>query len=135
MPFMNRIPSRAAVAPASTGEMRRRGAALRLQIGAPRPAGDQRGPDDRAGRPLAEHAPDRFESAASVIRTALCAETRDGILFIFMPPVATVDDYLAAGGRYRSDGGEPGRPRAARGLSATVRSAAVDTFWSRPIPA
>ncbi len=38
--------------------------------------------------------PGRFESASSIVRTAMCAETRGGILYIFMPPVAAVDDYL-----------------------------------------
>jgi uncharacterized protein (DUF2126 family)/transglutaminase-like putative cysteine protease len=53
----------------------------------------------------------RFESDPSVVRTALCVEVRDptrangakaelaskdkrGILYVFMPPLATVDDYL-----------------------------------------
>ncbi|KVT44066.1 DUF2126 domain-containing protein [Burkholderia multivorans] len=38
--------------------------------------------------------PERFESAAWVTRTALCAQVRDGILYLFMPPLAALDDYL-----------------------------------------
>lgn len=34
------------------------------------------------------------ESAAWITRTALCAEPRDGVLYIFMPPVGRLDDYL-----------------------------------------
>jgi uncharacterized protein (DUF2126 family)/transglutaminase-like putative cysteine protease len=36
----------------------------------------------------------RGESAAGVIRTALCVEPRDGRVHVFMPPVRTTDDYL-----------------------------------------
>ncbi len=39
-------------------------------------------------------APSRFESAAWVVRTALCVEARGGILYVFMPPLAGADDYL-----------------------------------------
>jgi uncharacterized protein (DUF2126 family) len=38
--------------------------------------------------------PQRFESAASVTRTALSAEPRHGRLYLFMPPTTTLEDYL-----------------------------------------
>ncbi|HEV2455853.1 MAG TPA: transglutaminase family protein, partial [Verrucomicrobiae bacterium] len=38
--------------------------------------------------------PVQGESAPWIIRTALCVEPRDGRLHIFMPPVATTEDYL-----------------------------------------
>ncbi|NTX28798.1 transglutaminase family protein [Burkholderia pyrrocinia] len=38
--------------------------------------------------------PERFESAAWITRTALCAEVRNGILYLFMPPLAALEDYL-----------------------------------------
>ncbi|MDH4066245.1 MAG: transglutaminase family protein, partial [Acidobacteriota bacterium] len=38
--------------------------------------------------------PARGESAASVIRTALCVEPRHGRIHIFMPPVQSTEDYL-----------------------------------------
>ncbi|WP_186124453.1 transglutaminase family protein, partial [Burkholderia gladioli] len=38
--------------------------------------------------------PDRFESAAWLTRTALCAEVRHGVLYLFMPPLAALEDYL-----------------------------------------
>ncbi len=39
-------------------------------------------------------APTAFESASGVVRTALVAEPRNGVLCIFMPPVATLEGYL-----------------------------------------
>ncbi len=38
--------------------------------------------------------PVQGESAPWVIRTALCVEPREGRLHVFMPPVATTEDYL-----------------------------------------
>jgi len=49
----------------------------------PLPGGE--GKDERPGK---------FESAASITRTALCAEPRDGRLYLFMPPMAALEDYL-----------------------------------------
>ncbi len=34
------------------------------------------------------------QSAAGVVRTALCAEPRDGKLYLFMPPLVRLEDYL-----------------------------------------
>jgi uncharacterized protein (DUF2126 family) len=44
------------------------------------------------GDPL--KAPGKFESASSIARTALCAQARDGRLHLFMPPTASLEDYL-----------------------------------------
>jgi uncharacterized protein (DUF2126 family) len=40
------------------------------------------------------HAPQAGESAAWVTRTAMCAQAREGTLYIFMPPTGALDDYL-----------------------------------------
>ncbi|KVH63417.1 IMP dehydrogenase, partial [Burkholderia sp. MSMB1072] len=50
-----------------------------------------------SGRPGAvdpHRRPERFESAAWITRTALCVEVRNGILYLFMPPLAALEDYL-----------------------------------------
>src|SRR5262249_21735272 len=38
--------------------------------------------------------PVQGESASWIVRTALCIEPREGRLHVFMPPVATTEDYL-----------------------------------------
>jgi uncharacterized protein (DUF2126 family) len=47
---------------------------------------------DAASAP--ERRPALQESAAWIARTALCAEVRNGVLYLFMPPTASADDYL-----------------------------------------
>ena len=65
---------------------------------------------DRVAAPSSERVPSRFESAAWITRTALCVEVRDpqrmngpatervgtanGVLYVFMPPLAHLEDYL-----------------------------------------
>jgi len=34
------------------------------------------------------------QSASKIVRTALCIEPRDGKIFVFMPPLATVEEYV-----------------------------------------
>jgi len=43
---------------------------------------------------IAAEAPAAKQSAASLTRTSMCAQTRDGVLYIFMPPVRELEDYL-----------------------------------------
>jgi len=38
--------------------------------------------------------PEHHESAGWITRTAMCAEPRNGVLYVFMPPTARLEDYL-----------------------------------------
>jgi uncharacterized protein (DUF2126 family) len=54
-------------------------------------------PTEDAPVPEADKAkpPEKGESAKPVLRPALCVQAREGKLFVFMPPVEYVSDYLA----------------------------------------
>jgi uncharacterized protein (DUF2126 family)/transglutaminase-like putative cysteine protease len=41
-----------------------------------------------------EDAPAPQQSAARITRTAMCAQVRSGVLYVFMPPVERLEDYL-----------------------------------------
>jgi uncharacterized protein (DUF2126 family)/transglutaminase-like putative cysteine protease len=49
---------------------------------------------DAAARARATIAPAKFESAKTVVRTALCAQVRDGHLYLFMPPLEKLEAYV-----------------------------------------
>jgi uncharacterized protein (DUF2126 family) len=98
-------PSQAFQALPAAAEIRRQYAALNAKVLAAETA---RSPlaDYRAARNLAAGAgagahqgnasavPQPFESAADITRTALCAEVRNGVFYLFMPPLAQLEHYL-----------------------------------------
>jgi uncharacterized protein (DUF2126 family)/transglutaminase-like putative cysteine protease len=51
---------------------------------------------DTAARPTRAEPDDAAppEAPTGVIRTSLCAQQRNGVLYVFMPPTRTLDDYL-----------------------------------------
>ena len=49
----------------------------------------------KAGQAVAGDPPPRAgESAATIVRTSFSAQARNGVLYLFMPPTDTLDDYL-----------------------------------------
>jgi uncharacterized protein (DUF2126 family)/transglutaminase-like putative cysteine protease len=65
------------------------------QAGAPSPTASVT-PDAAAhrGAPDPTREPHLRESAGWITRTALCAEARNGVLYVFMPPATRLEDYL-----------------------------------------
>jgi uncharacterized protein (DUF2126 family) len=50
---------------------------------------------ERANAEVAERAPALGESASWLATAAMCVEPRGGVLYVFMPPTDTLDDYVA----------------------------------------
>ena len=53
-------------------------------------------------------APKPFESATAIVRTALGAQPRDGRLWVFMPPMAALEDYVELVGAIEATAAELG---------------------------
>ena len=78
----------------------------------------------RCRRTRPEPPPVQGQSAPWIIRTALCVEPRDGRLHIFMPPVATTEDYLDLVAGIETAVTETGPAGHHRGRNPAARSAA-----------
>jgi len=68
--------------------------------------------------------PGRFESAAWITRSALCVEPRGGHLYVFLPPLAWLEDYLELLAAVEAAAAELGVRVVLEGLPAAARSAA-----------
>ena len=53
-----------------------------------------RGGSVSAGAETGAEPPAKHESAAELTRTSMCTQVRDGVLYVFMPPTRTLEDYL-----------------------------------------
>ncbi|WP_437882674.1 DUF2126 domain-containing protein [Pseudomonas sp. LRF_L74] len=78
-------------------------------------------------------APKPFESAADVVRTALCAEPRDGRLYLFMPPLSRLEDYLELVAAIEETAAELRCPVVMEGYEPP-RDARLETFRVTPDP-
>ncbi|MBM3845882.1 MAG: transglutaminase family protein [Verrucomicrobia bacterium] len=87
----------------------------------------------------ADKAPSSFlpppigQSAASIIRTALCVEPRSGRLHVFLPPVGSVEDYLELLAAVESAASENRTPVIIEG-EPPPRDPRVDKFSITPDP-
>jgi uncharacterized protein (DUF2126 family)/transglutaminase-like putative cysteine protease len=63
-------------------------AQIRIQVSTAKPI------DSTARGGISERVPAMHESAAWITHAAMCAQARNGVLYIFMPPTASLEDYL-----------------------------------------
>jgi len=78
-------------------------------------------------------APKAFESASWITRTAICAEPRNGILYVFMPPVARLEDWLELVAAIEATAGELGFPVVLEGYEPP-KDARLESFRITPDP-
>ncbi len=99
------------------------------------PRGDLPEPGSDARRPQPGRKANRAAVAPrEVVKTALCVEMRDGHVFVFMPPLKRLEDYVALLARSRA----PPRASGARSPSRATRRRATRasrSSTSRPIRA
>jgi uncharacterized protein (DUF2126 family) len=86
----------------------------------------------RAAR-SAETPPGLFESAAGITRTALCAEPRRGVLYVFMPPMAELEDYVELVAAVEASAEALGLPVVIEGYEPP-RDARLETLRVTPDP-
>ena len=77
--------------------------------------------------------PKPHESAVSVTRTAICAEARHGVLYVFMPPAQMLEDYLELLAAVEATATELGFPVVIEGYEPP-RDARLEHFRLTPDP-
>ncbi len=83
------------------------------------------------GPPAAVTAPG--VSADGVVRTALCTQSRGGVLYVFMPPLASADDYVELVGAIEWAAGRLGAPVLLEGYEPP-RDPRLESFRVTPDP-
>lgn len=84
-------------------------------------------------KPFSKPQPLVGESAAWVVRTALCVQPRDGRLFVFMPPIRTLEGYLELVAAIEATAAETGLPVVIEGYTPPV-DPRLDCFKITPDP-
>jgi uncharacterized protein (DUF2126 family) len=74
-----------------------------------------------------------FESASWIARTAMCAEPRNGVLYIFMPPAESLEDYLEVVGAVEATSAELGFPVVLEGYEPP-KDPRLESFRITPDP-
>jgi uncharacterized protein (DUF2126 family) len=74
-----------------------------------------------------------FESASWIARTAMCAEPRNGVLYIFMPPTESLEDYLEVVGAVEATSAELGFPVVLEGYEPP-KDPRLESFRITPDP-
>src|ERR1019366_2936516 len=77
--------------------------------------------------------PDPQESAGWITRTALCAEPRNGVLYIFMPPASRLEDYLELVSAVEATASELSQPVVVEGYEPP-RDPRITNFRVTPDP-
>jgi uncharacterized protein (DUF2126 family) len=86
-----------------------------------------------AAAPARDRTPLPGESASWLTRTALCAEARNGTLYLFMPPLERTEDYLELVGQIEATARAQGQPVILEGYEPP-RDARLNRFSVTPDP-
>ncbi len=84
-------------------------------------------------KPYTEPAPAVGESAAWVVRTALCVQPREGRLYVFMPPIVALEGYLELVAAIEATAAKTGLPVLIEGYTPPY-DPRLDSFKITPDP-